>query len=163
MAQFDRADQQIFEVIKEMFPGALQKADQAIGFDDSDDTTMDDEDFHRAGFNESVDPIRIVNIKKDVDAIDTTENDHNQDETTIRPIDEHEFGTDGSAANDHINDGMHSNAFGSNSSFDALKLEMAEMQNYKMKLELIKLERELNLKPSKYTKDITRRSWNQRW
>lgn len=155
---FDERDEQIFEIMQDFFPNHLQKVDRAVNFDDSDDTAMDDEDsvVHGIEFSDvGEDPIKVVNVKKDGDVTEYGDSDNDE---TVAPAD---FDKAPDVAGENVtsaqnNGAFHANTF-QNRRMDALKVEMAEMQNYKMKLELMKMERELYLKPSKYTKDIMSR------
>lgn len=156
------SDKMVFEIVRDFFPKALKKADRAINFGDSDD----DEDSEVQGitFSDVGDPIKVEHIRKDDGAFESTESDQEQDEMMTSTIADKETDRmDENVWSMRNNDALQLSA-SSNHTADAMKMEMAEMQNYKMKLELIKMERELYLKPSKYTKDIVAsQGLPQRW
>lgn len=155
---FDTADKLVFEIVQEYFPNILQKAEKQLLFDDSDDTAMDDRsDINGVEYCDFDDPIKVVNDVNEGDAFDSAESDPEHDEAMEASIVKKELdGKDGNVAGVQ-NNGATSSSASKADTMEALSLEMLKMQNYKMKLELIKMERELYLKPSKYTKEIIAR------
>lgn len=155
---FDSADKQVFEIVQEYFPNILQKAEKQILFDESDDTAMDDSsDIHGVEYSDFGDPIQVVNDGNDGDAFDSVESDPEHEETMEASMVKKEIDEkDGNVAS-ALNNGATSSRAPKANTMESLSLEMLKMQNYKMKLELIKLERELCLKPSKYTREIIAR------
>lgn len=139
----------IFEILQEYFPTMIQKADMAIDFDESfDDTTMDDDGFE---LSDNDDPIKIENVRSDHAAFESNVNvqiaEPSNEKKVANNINENDLSV-------QYNGQTNSHAVVDHTIMDAMKMEMIEMQNYKMKLELIKMERELYLKPSKYTEEI---------
>lgn len=154
---FDESDHMIFEIIHEYSSHLLEKAEKSLSFYESDDTAMDEDSVvHGAGVGDFEDPINVDNIKTDAGAFESNGSDPEEhDETVILPKSV-EMTKDENVASDQSNGQLPFRA-SKVRKMDALKMEMTEMQNYKMKLELLKMERELYLGPSKYTKEIVAR------
>lgn len=164
---FDETDRNLFEIVEKFFPNILAKADRVRSLDDSDDNAMDeDSELHSVEFSDVDDPIKVEHVKNNV--AESAESDQEEDEIATASILET---TNGGTAPDGVDEtvsnfrsnGRLRSSVSKDLAMDGLEREMTEMRNYKMKLELIKMERELYLKPSKYTKDIVaRQGWHER-
>lgn len=162
---FDDADRKMLEIIEKFFPNILTKPDRVRSLDETDDTAMDeDSELHSVEFSDVDYTIKVEHVENEDGAVadETAESGQEYDEIAAeskleRPDRAKEpNGIDETVGNFKTNGRLRS-SISKGLAMDGLEREMAEMQNYKIKLELIKMERELYLKPSKYTKDIVAR------
>lgn len=157
---FDESDHMIFEIIREYSTHLLEKAEKSLSFYESDDTAMDEDSVvHGVGIGDFEDPINVDNIKTDAAGFESNGSDlEEHDDTVVLPksVHQHENNKVENVASDQSNAQLLFRA-SKDRKMDALKMEMTEMQNYRMKLELLKMERELYLGPSKFTKEIVAR------
>lgn len=157
---FDESDHMIFEIIHEYSSHLLEKAEKSLSFYESDDNAMDEDSVVHCGeMGDFDDPINVDNIKSDAGGFESAGSDHEEPgEIALpsKPVQKYQNNKDENFASDQNNGRLLFRA-SQDQILDAQKMEMAEMQTYKMKLELLKMERELYLRPSKYTKEIVAR------
>lgn len=130
---YDASDNMIIEILKEYCPQMLQRQASETNLDDTMKEQLDSSTFS--------DPFKI-------------------ECETVEGGEEEQTGFDGSDLDNESpenipdDDGSDSHQLPTTRSIDEMQQEMMELQNYKLKLELLKMERELYLQPSKYTRSI---------